>query len=87
MSIVSFTAFAVDKALALAKLYRISEYVLIVLTVLGGWVGTGSAMYLFHHKTTKVGFSGKLKTILTVHAVVFILVCLLETYSSIMGTT
>lgn len=87
MSIVSFAAFAVDKFLALAKLYRISEFVLVVLTLLGGWVGTGSAIYLFHHKTTKDGFSGKLKTILTVHGVVFILVCLRETYSSIMGNT
>ena len=56
INILVFILMGIDKKLAISKKQRISEFTLLVLSFLGGSIGTLIGMYLFHHKTKKVKF-------------------------------
>ncbi len=56
VNIFAFIIYGIDKYLAIKKLYRISEYSLLILSVFGGGLGSIIGMRLFHHKTRKLLF-------------------------------
>ncbi len=52
-NIVMFCIMGIDKFKAKHNLWRIPEAVLFTFAYLGGFVGSYSGMYIFHHKTKK----------------------------------
>ena len=58
MSLLSFAAFGIDVFIARQSTRgtRIPELCLLLLTGLGGAIGSGGAMLLFRHKTRKPSF-------------------------------
>ena len=56
INIVTFLIYGIDKYLAINNKYRISEKILLLLSITGGCIGALISMYLFHHKTKKVKF-------------------------------
>lgn len=57
INIIGFLAMFIDKQKAKRGYWRIQEKTLFILTLLGGGIGTISAMYLFRHKTKKLYFT------------------------------
>ena len=55
-SVVTVVVYAADKSAARSGSWRISESVLHLLAVIGGWPGALIAQRLFHHKSRKVSF-------------------------------
>ena len=64
INIVGFLAMYIDKQKAKRGKWRIPENTLLIITVLGGGVGTIAGMYTFRHKTQKPKFTIGLPTIL-----------------------
>ena len=56
INLLAFFIYGLDKYLARKKLYRISEYSLLVLSFFGGSIGSILGMIIFHHKTKKIKF-------------------------------
>ncbi len=56
ISIISFFTYGIDKYLAIKKRRRISEHTLLMLSLLGGVIGSILGMFIFHHKTRKIKF-------------------------------
>lgn len=56
VNIISFLTFGLDKRLAIKHKYRISEGILLTLTLVGGELGSILGMIIFHHKTRKIKF-------------------------------
>lgn len=56
INIISFICIFVDKQRAINHKWRISEYTLIFLAIIGGSLGSISGMYIFRHKTKKAKF-------------------------------
>ena len=56
INIISFIICYIDKKRAINNEYRISEYTLISLSIIGGCYGFLLGMYIFHHKTKKIKF-------------------------------
>ena len=56
INIIAFIMYGIDKALARAQKYRISEASLIFVAILGGALGALCGMFVFHHKTRKKKF-------------------------------
>ena len=52
----AYAAFAVDKARAVNAQRRIPERSLLMLAMLGGWIGAKAAQYRLRHKTRKQPF-------------------------------
>ena len=63
INFVAFAAFGIDKKLAEARAFRISEARLLGLAFIGGSPGAYAGRHLFRHKTRKQPFSGELHTI------------------------
>lgn len=59
----AFAAFGIDKMLAEARVWRISEAKLLGLAFLGGSPGAYAGRHLFRHKTRKQPFSRELHKI------------------------
>lgn len=59
-NLVAFAAFGLDKRLAQAGSWRISESTLLGLALVGGSVGAIGAQHLFRHKTRKEPFRSTL---------------------------
>jgi uncharacterized membrane protein YsdA (DUF1294 family) len=59
----AFAAFGIDKMLAEARAWRISEAKLLALAFAGGSPGAYAGRHLFRHKTRKQPFSGELHAI------------------------
>ncbi len=57
INIIGFLAMYIDKQKAKKGAWRIPEKSLFMLTLLGGGIGTITAMYLFRHKTKKLKFT------------------------------
>ena len=57
VNIISFIIYGIDKYLAIKKRRRVSEKNLILLSFIGGSIGSILAMNLFHHKTKKKKFN------------------------------
>lgn len=64
----AFAAFGIDKMLAEARAWRISEAKLLGLALLGGSPGAYAGRHLFRHKTRKQPFSSTLHGIAVLQA-------------------
>ena len=53
INLLSFIILGVDKYLAIKHKWRISEKTLLVSFILGGYLGGGHGMVIWHHKTKK----------------------------------
>ncbi len=56
VNILAFSLYGIDKALAKARKFRISEAFLLWAAAIGGSIGAALAMAAFHHKTQKKKF-------------------------------
>lgn len=56
INLISMIMYGIDKLLSIKKLYRISEFTLLLSGFLGGVVGSILGMKLFRHKTLKLKF-------------------------------
>lgn len=76
INIIGFLSMYIDKKKAQKGAWRIPEKELILITMLGGWIGTFSGMKLFRHKTQKPKFSIGIPVImiLEIIGIVYILV-------------
>ena len=57
VNIIGFLAMYLDKQKAKKGSWRIQEKTLMILTALGGGIGTLTGMYVFRHKTKKLKFT------------------------------
>lgn len=62
-----------DKRKARKKLFRIPEFILFAVCILGGSLGSVIGMYLFHHKTRKPQFTIGFPIILAIHILLYFL--------------
>ncbi len=56
INLLSFILMGIDKLKAIKNNYRISENTLLLISIIGGGIGTLIGMILFHHKTKKLKF-------------------------------
>lgn len=56
INVLAFGLYAIDKRRAYYHLWRIPEYILLGLALIGGAYGAGAAMMLFRHKTLRRSF-------------------------------
>lgn len=56
INILSFILMGIDKYKAIKNNYRISENTLLLISILGGGIGSLLGIILFHHKTKKLKF-------------------------------
>ena len=64
ISILSFLLFGLDKQKARQNKRRISEFTLLLVSFLGGSLGSFLAMFIFRHKISKTSFKIKFGLIL-----------------------
>lgn len=57
INLISFLAMWIDKYKAKKGKWRIQEKTLIILSLVGGSIGSLCGMYIFRHKTKKMRFS------------------------------
>jgi uncharacterized membrane protein YsdA (DUF1294 family) len=74
INIVGFILIGYDKKMAVANKYRISEKTLLLIVLLGGMIGSGLAMLLFRHKTSKAYYLLKFFGIVSIQIIVFTLI-------------
>jgi uncharacterized membrane protein YsdA (DUF1294 family) len=70
INLITFLAFASDKASAKARRSRIPERILLQLAGIGGGLGAVAGQVLLRHKTRKEPFAAWLRLILFVQAVI-----------------
>jgi uncharacterized membrane protein YsdA (DUF1294 family) len=73
MNILSFTFFGVDKRKAITNRWRISEKVLLLISLIGP-LGSILGMKLFRHKTKKISFKILVPGFLLIHITLLIYV-------------
>lgn len=56
MSIITYTIYYIDKSRAINDEYRISEQILHILSLIGGWMGALLAQQRLRHKNKKISF-------------------------------
>ncbi|RBN49887.1 DUF1294 domain-containing protein [Flavobacterium psychrolimnae] len=59
INLVAFSIIGIDKRLAIQQKRRISERNLLLSSAIGGTIGSGLAMLIFRHKTSKMSFLWK----------------------------
>lgn len=74
INIISFIVIAIDKGKAKKKNYRISENTIIVLSIIGGSVGTLMGMTMFRHKTKKKKFYIGVPIIYLINQIIIIII-------------
>ena len=72
MNIIGFLAMWIDKRKAIKGAWRIPENTLLLITVLGGGIGTIAGMYTFRHKTKKMKFTIGFPAILILEIILII---------------
>ena len=73
ISIFSLAIMYTDKTHAKYRLWRISESLIFLVSILGGSLGVYLGMYLFHHKTRKKIFSIGIPLIILIQIIILIL--------------
>lgn len=71
---IAFTLMGYDKHLSKSQKQRISERTLLSFVFLGGTIGSGIAMLLFRHKTTKKSYLWKFWLLVTLQILLLFLV-------------
>ena len=71
LSLVTFTAYGIDKRKARLDRWRIQERTLHLLELLGGWPGGLIAQRYFHHKSRKTRFLIVFWAIATLHILIW----------------
>jgi len=71
-SIITYVAYAIDKAAAKAGAWRISEGTLHMLALIGGWPGALVAQQLLRHKSVKAEFRATFWGTVVINVVAFI---------------
>lgn len=74
INLVSFSIMGLDKKKAREKRYRISENVLIFISLIGGAIGSLISMIMFKHKTSKKKFYIGLPIIYIINKIIIILI-------------
>lgn len=69
-SIITFIAFAIDKAAAVRDRRRIPESTLHIMELLCGWPGAWLAIFLLRHKNRKLSFLAITAAISFLHVIV-----------------
>ena len=72
INVISFLAFYIDKQKAVSNCFRIAESILIMLSAIGGFIGSVIAIYTIRHKNRKVQFLFKLYLVLAVELLIVI---------------
>lgn len=72
INIIGFLIMYIDKRKAKKGKWRIKEWTIMLITLLGGGIGTIAGMYTFRHKTKKLKFTIGLPTILITEIVLAI---------------
>jgi uncharacterized membrane protein YsdA (DUF1294 family) len=73
LNIASFALFAVDKIQAQTRGgVRVPEYTLYAATLFGGSIGALASMWLFRHKTRKIGFQVVIAFLVLLHVLIFL---------------
>lgn len=70
LSVLSFALFGLDKSKAKQNKNRISEFTLLLISFLGGSLGSLLAMLILRHKTSKTAFKIKFGLIILVQILV-----------------
>ncbi|GEC70717.1 Uncharacterized membrane protein YsdA, DUF1294 family [Flavobacterium flevense] len=73
LNILAFVEVAYDKHLAKTQKQRISERTLLAFVLFGGTFGSGLAMLIFKHKTSKISYLWKFWSILFIQIAVLYL--------------
>ena len=71
INISAFIIFGIDKRRAIKKRWRIAESTLFLLALIGGSIGAGAGMYIFHHKTKHLRFVIGIPLIFIVQVILF----------------
>lgn len=74
INLFSFLAMYIDKKKAVNHKWRISEFNLIMLSVIGGSIGMLLGMHIFRHKTKHKKFTIGVPLILVAQIIIFMLV-------------
>lgn len=69
INFLTFFIYGVDKAKSAAQAWRVSERVLLFLTLIGGSIGAIAGIKLFRHKTQKNNFLAWLAIILIIQII------------------
>ena len=72
INIIGFLSMWIDKKKAEKGAWRIPEKTLLMITVLGGGIGTIAGMYTFRHKTKKLKFTIGFPAILIIQIIAII---------------
>ena len=72
ISATSFILFGIDKWKAKKHQRRISEFTLLLITFLGGSIGSVLGMFIFNHKISKTEFWLKLMAVIIIQIVALI---------------
>lgn len=72
LNILGYLIMYIDKRRAKKQQWRISEQTILLITFLGGGIGTTLGMYTFRHKTKKIKFIIGLPLITIIEIVVII---------------
>ena len=73
INIIGFILIGYDKKMAVANKHRISEKTLLLIIIVGGVIGSGLAMFLFRHKTSKISYLLKFFGIVIIQVLVIFL--------------
>ena len=72
INIIGLLIMWIDKRRAIKNQWRIPEKTIFIITGLGGGIGTIAGMYIFRHKTKKIGFVIGLPLILILEIITII---------------
>ncbi len=72
VNLAAYAAFGLDKRLARASAWRVSEGTLLGLALIGGSIGAKTAQHHFRHKTVKEPFRTQLDLIIALQVVVVV---------------
>ncbi len=72
INIISFLTYGFDKYAAIKNKQRIPEKVLILLSIVGGSIGSILGMIIFHHKTKKIKFITLNPLILIIQVILYL---------------